>query len=400
MAVGQAGDRQARGGARGGQRLHQRGSPVGLHGVAGDGGPVGRSGAPAHDDRRVAGRRRAERGRRGNRRGPGCDRRSDGRVAVPGGVVGGDVHAVGAAVDQTAHRGAARRGTEPELGVVAGADDLDDVAGHRRAAGERRHPPRDTDGLVARGRAQAGRLPGGGHPVAGGRLLAGEQFVGVEQAVAGVVVLAGRLDVDRGRLHRGADLGDRLRRVQRAVAGEDAGHVRCGHRGAAHELVAARVGGRRRQHRRPRGGDEVGRAAVAVGGRDPGVVRRRHGEGAGRGTRVGGGVAVEPVVAGRGDDDDVVGHRVLDGGVVGGVAAPAEAHVDDRGAVVDGVDDGVGDVRGPARAVGAEHPDRQDLRGAHPGDADAVAGDRADRCRRRACRARWGRCSRCRRTRS
>ncbi len=234
---------------------------------------------------------------------------------------------------------------------------------------------------VPRGHAEGGRLAGGGHPGAHRRLLTGEQFVGVEQPVAGVVVPAGGLDVDGGRLHGRPHLRHRLRRVQRAVPGEDTRDVRGGHRGTAHPLIAAGIGGRRGQHRRARRGDEVGRAAVAEAGGDAGFVRGRHREDAGRAARVGGGVAVEPVVAGRGDDDDVVGDGVLHCGVVRGVGVAAQAHVDDRGALVDGVDDGVGDVGRPAGTVGAQHADREDLRGAHAGDADAVAGDRTDRAR-------------------
>ena len=83
------------------------------------------------------------------------------------------------------------------------------------------------------------------------------------------------------------------------------------------------------------------------------------------------------VVAGRGDDDDVVIPRVVDRGLQRGAEARvAERHVDDVGAVIDGPDDALDDVAVLAEAVGVEDGDRHDL---HAVEADA--GDARCRCR-------------------
>ena len=89
----------------------------------------------------------------------------------------------------------------------------------------------------------------------------------------------------------------------------------------------------------------------------------------------------DAVVAGRGDDDDVIGPCVVDGGLEGGgVAAGREAHSDDVGAVVDGPDDAFDDVAVLAEAVGVEHGDWHDLDAgvADAGDAGAVVGRGGD----------------------
>jgi hypothetical protein len=73
-----------------------------------------------------------------------------------------------------------------------------------------------------------------------------------------------------------------------------------------------------------------------------------------------------------------VARRVLHGRGERRVVGPAEAEVDHRRALVDRGDDAGRHVGRAARAVGAQHADRDDLRAADAGDAGAVAADRGD----------------------
>src|SRR5262249_12666513 len=136
----------------------------------------------------------------------------------------------------------------------------------------------------------------------------------------------------RQRVHRPQHLVDHLPvrpvRVQAAHQGHDAGHVRRGHRRAAHGGVEAVRLGAEDAHA---GGGQVDRGGAVVGERRQVVLAVGGGDGDDVVRLVVGGVevgavVVGAVVAGGGDEDVPLAAGVLDGGGQGrlvAVAAPA-----------------------------------------------------------------------------
>ena len=180
----------------------------------------------------------------------------------------------------------------------------------------------------------------------------------IDQSGTEDVVAARGAEVGHARVERLLHLVGRQARCGGLDQCGDARDVRGGHRGAAHpDEGAVEVRGRD-VHARRRDVD-VG-AVVGEGGLLHRGVDRGHRDHPGIGARVVQDGVV--VVAGGRDDGHALRPGVGDGrGLDGGGPGPAQRHVDDVGALVGRPDDAVGDPRGVAGAVVAQHLDRQDL---------------------------------------
>ncbi len=227
---------------------------------------------------------------------------------------------------------------------------------------------------VDRGVAVVAVTIGGGPAVAvtvgGGHTVGVDGRCHVDEAIAGVDVVAALAEVDGGVDEHGADLDGAG--TQAGQQGGRPSHVGGGHGGALPEVVApVRVDGLLQ--------DAVGVAvAVGVGGgvatwshqldvaalvgvacASTEVVGGAYAHHGGVGGRVVDGAS--PVVAGGGDHEYARSLGVVAGGLLGaGAAAGAQGHVDDVGAVVGGPDDAVDDVGAVARTGSVEHLDRHD----------------------------------------